>query len=139
MNDTRDKNPINFWEESKRRRVIGVIIVYAAAAYVILELTSIIVEPFGLPEWTLKLVFILLCSGLIIAIVLSWIYDITPQGVQKTKPVSDKDPLDGNRKPGNIIGWKIATYISLLIIASLLVLNITRDEAVQNIQTLRKQ
>ena len=44
-------NPLNFWQELKRRKVIRVTIVYAAAAYVILELVSIITEPFGLPDW----------------------------------------------------------------------------------------
>ncbi len=79
-------NPLNFWEELKRRKVIRVIPVYAAAAFVLLELVDIIAEPFGLPGWTLKLVFVLLCIGLVISIILSWIYDITPEGVQKTKP-----------------------------------------------------
>ncbi|MEE4215862.1 MAG: tetratricopeptide repeat protein [Bacteroidales bacterium] len=138
MNENREKNPFKFWEELKRRRVIGVIIVYAAAAYVILELTSIIAEPFGLPEWTLKLVFILLCAGLIISIVLSWIYDITPQGVEKTKPSSVKDRMPGTRNASNIIGWKIATYISLLIIASLLVFNIIRGRDSKEYSDLEK-
>jgi hypothetical protein len=44
-----------FWQELKRRKVIHVITVYAAAAFVILELVDIITKPFGLPDWTLKL------------------------------------------------------------------------------------
>ena len=54
-------NPFQFWQELKRRKVVRVIIGYLAAGYVILELTSIIADPFGLPGWTIKLVFILLC------------------------------------------------------------------------------
>ena len=44
-----------FWQELKRRKVVRVITVYAAAAFVILELVDIITEPFGLPEWTMIL------------------------------------------------------------------------------------
>ncbi len=44
----------------KRRKVTRVITVYAAAAFVILELVSIIVEPLSLPEWTLALVIVLI-------------------------------------------------------------------------------
>ena len=77
-------NPLSFWQELKRRKVVRVIIVYAAASYVILELVSIVAEPFGLPEWTLKFVFVVLCVGFIISIILSWIYDITPEGIEKT-------------------------------------------------------
>ena len=53
------KDPVSFFQELKRRKVIRVIIVYAAASYVILELISIIEEPFGLPDWTIKLIFIM--------------------------------------------------------------------------------
>ena len=75
-------NPLSFWQELKRRKGVRVIIVYAAASYVILELVSIVAEPFGLPEWTLKFDFVVLCVGFIISIILSWIYDITPEGIE---------------------------------------------------------
>lgn len=68
-----------FWQELKRRKVVRMIIVYAAASFVVLELISIIEEPFGLPDWTLRLVFVILCVGLFFATILSWIYDITPE------------------------------------------------------------
>ena len=77
-----------FWQELKRRKVVRVITVYAAAAFVILELVSIIVEPLKLPEWTLPFIIVLLCVGFIIAIILSWIYDIHPEGgILRTEPV----------------------------------------------------
>jgi len=113
-------NPLSFWQELKRRKVIRVITVYAAAAFVILELVSIIEEPFGLPDWTLKLVFVILCIGLIISIILSWIYDITPKGIEKTKPsheIKEKVP----EKPSQLKAWKIATAFSVVIIAGLII------------------
>ena len=57
-----------FWQELKRRKVTRTITVYAAAAFVTLELVSIIVEPLNLPEWTLPFIIVLLCVGFIIAI-----------------------------------------------------------------------
>ena len=41
----KSKNPFQFWEELKRRKVIRVIPVYAAAAFVLLELVDILAEP----------------------------------------------------------------------------------------------
>ena len=38
-----------FWEEAKRRNVVRVVSIYAAAAYVILEITSIISDSLNLP------------------------------------------------------------------------------------------
>ena len=63
----------NLWQELKRRKVVRVITVYFAAAFVILELVSIIAEPLRLPEGTLILVIVLLCSGFVITVILSWI------------------------------------------------------------------
>jgi TolB-like protein/Flp pilus assembly protein TadD len=111
-----------FWQELKRRKVVRVITVYAAAAFVILELVDIITEPFGLPEWTMILVVVLLCIGLIIAVILSWIYDIHPEGgIVKTKPVHKVTP--GEEHAGSN-SWRIASYISFVVIVGLIVLNI---------------
>ena len=116
-------NPFKFWEELKRRRVIRIIPVYAAAAFMLLELVDIISGPFGFPENTLKIVFILLCVGFVISIILSWIYEVTSEGVKKTESFASlKD------HPGEIhaktTGWQIATYVSVIIIISLIAWNI---------------
>jgi len=116
-------NPLNFWQELKRRRVVRVIPVYAAAAFVLLELVDIIAEPFGLPDWTLRFVFVLLCIGLVISVILSWIYDITPEGVKKTKHLDAKSKYHPE-KPSKAEGWKVATYISIFVIIILIILNI---------------
>ena len=111
-----------FWQELKRRKVVRVITVYAAAAFVILELVSIIVEPLRLPEWTLSFIIVLLCVGFIIAVILSWIYDIHPEGgIVKTEP-AHKVKAEGVPKSSN--SWKMASYISFLVIVGLIVLNI---------------
>jgi hypothetical protein len=75
-------NPLSFWQELKRRKVIRVITVYAAAAFVILELVDILSPSLGLPTWTLNFILVLLFVGFIIAVVLSWIYDITATGIR---------------------------------------------------------
>ena len=76
-----------FWQELKCRKVIRVITVYAAAAFVILELTDIVAPSLGLPDWTLNFIIILLCVGFIITVIVSWIYDVHPEdGIVKTEP-----------------------------------------------------
>jgi len=114
-------NPFKFWQELKRRKVIRVIPVYAAAAFVLLELVDILTEPLRLPDWTINLVLVLLCVGFVISIIFSWLYDITPEGVQKTKPIKE---IQKEVKPTNSNVWKITTYVSLAIIIGLLVVNI---------------
>ncbi|TFH38240.1 MAG: hypothetical protein E4G95_04030 [Bacteroidia bacterium] len=116
-------NPFMFWQELKRRKVVRVILGYLATAYIILELISIIAEPFGLPDWTIKLVFVLLCIGFIIAVFLSWIFDITPEGIKKTENIDQKTPKS-IQKRGHLNKLIIA---SLSIAVILLLLNQFRD------------
>jgi hypothetical protein len=72
-----------FWKELKRRKVLHVITVYAATAFVILELVNMVAQPLKLPEWTEGFVIVLLCIGFVIAVFVLWIYDITPAGEKK--------------------------------------------------------
>jgi len=111
-------NPFKFWEELKRRKVIRVITVYGAAAFVILELVSIVSPSLGLPSWTLNMVIVLLSVGFIISVILSWVYDITPEGVQKTKPATQ---IRSEVKQSTPRGWKISTYTSVLVIIAFVV------------------
>ena len=76
-----------FWQELKRRRVIHVIVVYASATFVIIELVNNVYETLQLPDWTPTLVLLLLVIGFPIAIIFSWIFDITSKGIRKTKPI----------------------------------------------------
>jgi len=129
-------NPSNFWQELKRRRVIRIIPVYAASAFVILELVDIIAEPLGLPDWTLNLVLVLLIIGFVISLILSWVYDFTPGGIQRTKPVTY---VKTGKKEKVSTGWKISTYISILIIiAFVLFYAISSIRKSSNISRLEK-
>ncbi|RLD49540.1 MAG: hypothetical protein DRI97_18025, partial [Bacteroidetes bacterium] len=78
-------NLAKFWQELKRRRVFRVIAMYAGAAFVIIEVTNNIVEPLGLPAWVPTVVILLLIIGFPVIAILSWIFDLTPEGVKKTE------------------------------------------------------
>jgi serine/threonine-protein kinase len=112
---------IRFWKELKRRRVLHVITVYASAAFVIIELINNLAEPFKLPANLLTIVVIVLAVGFPLAIILSWLYDLTSEGVEKTKPLSEDVEAGTTRIPN---AWKIATYVSFVVIVGLAVLNI---------------
>ncbi len=119
---TKSDIPGNFWRELKRRRVVHMITVYAAVAFVILQLVDMVSQPLHFPDWTQGFIIVLLCVGFIISIFLSWVYDITPSGVKKTKPVTvvRQNNLTGQTSP---TGWKAATFISVLVIIALTTFN----------------
>lgn len=126
----------HFWQELKRRKVVRVISVYAAAAFVILELLSIVVDPLKLPDWTLSFVIVFLCIGFVVAVILSWIFDIGPKGVEKTKPASK---LKSNDKMIVSNSWKIASYLSFVVIIALVLFHIfSSDNASKEIAYLEK-
>jgi TolB-like protein/cytochrome c-type biogenesis protein CcmH/NrfG len=74
-----------FFEELKRRKVYRVAAAYIIAAGFIIQIGSAVFPAWELPNWTLRLVVILLLIGFPIALILAWAYDVTPQGIQVTK------------------------------------------------------
>ena len=79
-----------FWSELKRRKVIKVVAMYAATAFIILEVVDIISPALLLPTWTVSLVIVLLAIGFPIAVILSWIFDVTPEGIRKTDSIGQE-------------------------------------------------
>jgi len=74
-----------FLKELKRRRVPKTLAIYAGTAFIILEAVDIIFPRWGFPDWTIDLILYLLILGSIITVIVSWIYDVTPKGITKTK------------------------------------------------------
>jgi tetratricopeptide (TPR) repeat protein len=76
---------LRFWDELKRRKVVKSSLVYIAVAFGILQAADIIFPRLGLPDWTVTFVIILLVIVFILVIVLTWVYDITPHGIEVTQ------------------------------------------------------
>ena len=74
-----------FFQELQKRRVIKVSIAYLIVAWLTLQLADVIFPAMHLPDWSTSLVLGLVIVGFPLALVLSWIFDITPSGIQRTK------------------------------------------------------
>ena len=110
-----------FWQELKRRNVPRLMAIYAGTSYVIFEASTLIFPRWGLPDWTIDLVLYLLILGAIITFIVTWIYDITPEGVQKTKSFRELQESEVHTTSN---AWKIATYVSFVVIIGLVTFNI---------------
>src|SRR5438046_6103719 len=73
-----------FFEELRRRKVYRVAAAYIIAAGFIIQIGSAVFPAWELPNWTLRLVVVLLLMGFPIALILAWAYDVTPQGIRVT-------------------------------------------------------
>jgi len=74
----------------RRRRVIRVIVLYAIAGWIVIEVTSTVLPSLNLPEWTTTLVILLVALGFVIAIMLAWAFDIGPGGIQRTPDIASE-------------------------------------------------
>lgn len=70
--------------ELKRRRVFRVAGVYAVVAWLAIQVTHTVFPTLDMPEWTLRLVVLLVAIGFPIAIGLAWAFDVTPDGIRRT-------------------------------------------------------
>jgi TolB-like protein len=73
-----------FFEEVQRRKVYRIAAAYIIAAGFIIQIGSAVFPAWELPNWTLRLVVVLLLMGFPIALILAWAYDVTPQGIRAT-------------------------------------------------------
>src|SRR5438067_4298188 len=78
----------NFFEELQRRKVYRVAAAYIIAAGFIIQIGSAVFPAWELPNWTLRLVVVVLLIGFPIALILSWAYDVTAEGIRATPAVS---------------------------------------------------
>ena len=90
-----------FWKELKRRNVLRSLAIYAGTAFIILEATTLLFPRWDLPDWTIDLVFWLLALGAVINVFVAWVFDITPQGLEKTKP---REELTESSRPSGSKG-----------------------------------
>ncbi len=82
-------------EEIKRRKVFQVAVVYAVAAWLIIQIVGEVSEPLNLPGWLDTVIIVLLAAGFPIAVILAWALQITPGGVIRTQADLDGSVNDG--------------------------------------------
>lgn len=75
---------MSLFSELRRRHVFKVGIAYIVGAWVILQVVDTLLGNLEMPEWTFRLILILLVIGFPVAIFLAWAYDLSPDGVRRT-------------------------------------------------------
>ena len=107
-------NLSEFWQELKHRKVVQVGITYMVVSWVILEVASTTFDGFNIADWAFQLVFIILAVGFPVMLILTWIYDLTPQGVRNTNSVREEK---GEMVMGPAHQRKRTAYLMLFAVA----------------------
>jgi len=110
----------NFFVELKRRNVYRAAVAYGVVAWFLTQFTTQVFPFFEIPNSAVRFVVIALAVGFPIAMLLSWIYELTPQGVVRTEDLDPVEARSVQRKSGRLLDFIIIGAL-LLVIAMLIV------------------
>src|SRR5213594_349468 len=86
-------NPKNFFAELKRRNVYKVAVAYAVVAWLLIQAASILFPTFEAPAWVMKVFVAVIVVGFPIALVFSWAFEITPEGIKRESEVTADESI----------------------------------------------
>src|SRR5438034_10051055 len=76
---------MNFLSELKRRNVYKVAVAYIIAGWALSQGIAQVFPVFDVPNWIIRLIVLFIIIGLPIALVVAWMFEITPQGIKRTE------------------------------------------------------
>jgi hypothetical protein len=107
----------NFFSELKRRNVYKVAVAYVVVAWLIIQAASILLPTFDAPPWVMKVVVAFPILGFPVALVFSWAFEITPEGIKRESEVTPNESIT-HHTGRKIIG---ITVVLAVIAAGLMV------------------
>jgi TolB-like protein/Tfp pilus assembly protein PilF len=113
-------NPTKFLTELKRRNVYRAAVAYGVVAWFLTQLTTQVFPFFEIPNSAVRFVVIALAIGFPIAMLLSWLYELTPEGIVRTEDLDLAQARSARRATGRILDFIIIGAL-LLVIAMLIV------------------
>ena len=100
----------NFFAELKRRNVYKVAVAYAVVAWLLVQVATQVFPFFGTPNWAVRLVVLLLILGFPVALILSWAFEITPEGIKRDEDVLPNESIP-RRTGRKLVGITVALAV----------------------------
>src|SRR5438034_1657204 len=121
----------NFFAELKRRNVYIVALPYAVVASLFIHAASIFLPAFNAPQWAIQIVILILVVGFPIALVFSWAFEITPEGIKRESEVQADESITHHT------GRKIValTIVLAVIATGLLIFQFVRARSTSSLST----
>ncbi len=101
----------NLVTELRRRNVFRVAAAYALISWILIEAGSVLLPTFGAPEWVFRAYVLVVLAGFVVAMIIAWIFEVTPDGVRLERDV------DRSNGPTQSRGKMNAAIIALLVLA----------------------
>ena len=83
----------NFFGELKRRNVIRMAGLYLVGAWLVVQVAGTVLPMFGAPEWLPRSVVVLLAIGFVPALIFSWVFEITPEGLKREEELAPEHSI----------------------------------------------
>jgi TolB-like protein/Flp pilus assembly protein TadD len=77
----------DFIGELRRRNVVRIVAAYAVASWLIIQIASIVLPAFHLPDWIMQALLVLVVIGFPLAIAMAWTFELTPEGIRRDEEV----------------------------------------------------
>src|SRR5437764_560279 len=84
---------MSFFSELKRRNVIRFAGLYLVGAWLLVQVASTVLPMFGAPDWLPRSVVILLAIGFLPALIFSWVFEMTPEGLKRDEDVKPEESI----------------------------------------------
>jgi TolB-like protein/Tfp pilus assembly protein PilF len=78
---------MSFFAELKRRNVFKVGIAYLVGAWLLIQVSDILLDNIGAPSWVLQALFVVLLVGFFICVFVAWAFELTPEGIKRESDV----------------------------------------------------
>ena len=86
-------NDRNIFVELKRRNVVRMAGLYLVGAWLLTQVASTVLPMFGAPDWLPRSIVILLAIGFLPALIFSWVFEMTPQGLKRDEDVPPEQSI----------------------------------------------
>jgi TolB-like protein/Tfp pilus assembly protein PilF len=113
---------MSFYEELNRRNVAKVAVLYIIAAWLILQVADVLFDAMELPSTWVRLVLAIIILGFPLALIFSWVYEMTPEGLKKEKDIDRSQSItpDTGRKVNVLIIVMLALAIGAVVVDRLI-------------------
>jgi len=112
---------VSFFDELKRRNVFRVAVAYGVAAWVLLQVADLVLDNVEAPGWVMDVFMLVVVLGFVVAVVVAWAYEITPEGIRRESEVAPGQSITAQT------GKKLDRVIILFLVLAVAVLLVERS------------
>ena len=107
---------MNLWQELRRRRVFRLAGLYVVGAWLAIQVADISFPAWGIPETSIRYLFIAAAACFPLAIIFSWYFDVTANGIVRTRPAVVGEHVDTKLRPFDFALLTVIAAIGLAVL-----------------------